>query len=148
MVQHAFHSPLGALTVTEEDDAIVSLDWGWPRDHAATPLLREAERQLTAYFNHKLKRFDLPLAPRGTPFQGRVWAALRDIPFGARRTYGQIAETIASAPRAVGGACARNPIPILIPCHRVIGVGGRLGGYSGADGLETKTRLLRLEEAG
>ena len=108
-------------------------------------MLEEARRQLNAYFDGRLKYFDLPLAPQGSLFQRAVWDQLRRIPFGTARTYGDSAVAIGNAPRAIGGACGRNPIPIIIPCHRVVAKGGRLGGLSGYAGLETKRRLLRLE---
>ena len=110
-----------------------------------TPLLREAFRQLGEYVARTRREFDLPLAPQGTPFQRRVWDALQRIPYGQTRTYRQIAEA-ADCPkgyRAVGMANNRNPIAILIPCHRVIGADGSLVGYG--SGLPTKEKLLRLE---
>src|SRR3954451_653766 len=108
-----------------------------------SPLLAEAARQLQAYFDGKLSHFDLPLAPAGSPFEKCVWSAMQKIPYGETRCYGDLAADIRSAPRAVGGACGKNPIPIVIPCHRVLAKGG-LGGYSGAGGLDTKQTLLRL----
>ncbi len=147
MPQLSLHSPLGALTVTEEDGAIVALDWGFGRDQEETPLLREACAQLDAYFDQRLRRFDLPLAPAGTAFQQRVWQALRDIACGSVVTYGELARRCASAPRAVGGACGRNPVPVLIPCHRVVAGGGSLGGYSAPGGIHAKRFLLDLEGA-
>ena len=137
-------SLLDALTLTEEEGAIVALDWGWGRDQDATPLLLEARRQVEAYLDGARRGFDLPLAPRGTGYRQRVWAALAAIPYGQTRTYGEIAAVAGGAARSVGGANGANPIPILIPCHRVVASGG-LGGYSGGDGLETKRRLLQLE---
>jgi methylated-DNA-[protein]-cysteine S-methyltransferase len=89
----------------------------------------------------------LPLTPAGTPFQRRVWATLAEIPFGQTRSYGDLARELGSGPRAVGGACGRNPIPLLIPCHRVLTADGHLGGYSGQGGLVTKMQLLRHEGA-
>lgn len=145
MAQHSFESPVGPLTVTEEDGVIVSLDWGWPPDNEETPLLLRAEDQLAAYFRGEAVVFDLPLAPAGTAFQRRVWAALSAIPHGETRRYGELAALLGTSARAVGGACGRNPIPILIPCHRVVAGSGSLGGYSGADGLDTKRFLLDLE---
>ena len=106
---------------------------------------RVTARQIEAYFAGKLKQFDLPLRAEGTPFRKKVWQALREVPYGQTRSYGEIAREVDSAPRAVGGACGANPIPILIPCHRVIGAGGRMTGYSGGEGIETKLALLRLE---
>ena len=90
--------------------------------------------------------FDLPLRPSGTQFQVAVCNAMLRIRYGEVRTYGEIAEDISSAPRAVGGACGRNPIPILIPCHRVVGANGKLTGFSGGEGVSTKRTLLTLEQ--
>ena len=145
MPQLSMHSPLGDITVSEENGVIVSVDWGWSSMQQETPLLRRACDQLEKYFDGTRHEFDLPLAPEGTAFQKRVWKAMRDIPSGATRTYGDIARIIDSAPRAVGQACGRNPIPIFIPCHRVLGSHGSIGGYSGGEGLATKRGLLRLE---
>jgi methylated-DNA-[protein]-cysteine S-methyltransferase len=141
----AFNSPIGPLALFEADDAIVAIDWGWLPENEESPLLLRARDQLEDYFEGRRKTFDLPLAPHGTPFQRKVWAALQTIPFGATLTYGQLAEKIGTAPRALGGACGRNPIPVVIPCHRVLAANGGLGGYSGIDGIETKEFLLRLE---
>ena len=144
MPQLSLHSPIGDLTVSEDAGAIVSLDWGWGRDQTETPLLVRARAQLLAYFDCARRDFDLPLAPAGTAFRRRVWDALRAIPYGATATYRDLAAAVGSAPRAVGQANATNPIPILIPCHRVVAVGG-IGGYSGGEGLATKRALLALE---
>jgi methylated-DNA-[protein]-cysteine S-methyltransferase len=110
-------------------------------------VLREAAEQLSAYFAGDLKEFDLPLAPRGTNFQQCVWSALRTIPYGQTRSYSQMAEAIGApkSVRAVGAANGRNPIPIVIPCHRVIGASGKLVGFGG--GLPLKRKLLDLESA-
>jgi methylated-DNA-[protein]-cysteine S-methyltransferase len=111
------------------------------------PLLAEAARQLTAYFARDLKEFDLPLRPDGTPFQLRVWEQLRQIPYGETTSYGEIAHRLGMNPgasRAVGAANGRNPIGIVIPCHRVVGAGGLLSGYAG--GVERKQALLDLEQ--
>jgi methylated-DNA-[protein]-cysteine S-methyltransferase len=145
MPQLSFHTPLGALTLSEDNGAIVALDWGWGRDQTQTTGLCEGRDQLQAYFDGKLQTFTLPLAPRGTPYQCRVWRALQTIPYGHTRSYGEVAADIGGSARSVGGANGRNPIPIIIPCHRVIGYGG-LGGYSGGEGLETKRWLLALEK--
>jgi len=142
--QLSLHTPVGALTLSEEDGAIVSLDWGWGRDQAETPLLLRARDQVHEYLDGERTGFDLPLAPFGTAYRQRVWAALCAIPYGATRTYLDIAAVAGGAARSVGQANADNPIPILIPCHRVVATGG-LGGYSGGDGLETKRFLLALE---
>ncbi|HKI98901.1 MAG TPA: methylated-DNA--[protein]-cysteine S-methyltransferase [bacterium] len=116
----------------------------WVRDERP---LAEALRQLRAYFAGDLQRFELPLAPRGTPFQQRVWQELRRIPYGQTISYGELARRIGrpSASRAVGAANGRNPLPIVVPCHRVIGSTGRLTGFAG--GLHLKEGLLALEQA-
>ena len=144
MPQISLHTPVGDITVSEEDGAIVALDWGWGRDQAATPLLLQARAQLHDYFDGKLVGFDLKLAPAGTDYQRRVWAALCDIPAGATRTYIDCARVAGGSARSGGGANGRNPIPILIPCHRVVATNG-IGGYSGGDGLPTKHILLDIE---
>ena len=145
MPQLSFQSPIGALTLTEEDGRIISVDWGWGCLQQTSPLLETTRQQLEEYFDGRRRDFDLPLDPPGTAFQRRVWDALRGIPFGEVRRYGELAKSLGTAPRALGGACGRNPIPILIPCHRVVAQSGALGGYSGLDGIETKRFLLRLE---
>jgi methylated-DNA-[protein]-cysteine S-methyltransferase len=145
MPQLSLLTNLGDLTISEDDGAIVALDWGRGRDQAETPLLRRARDQLQAYFDGKRLTFDLPLAPHGSAFQKRVWAALCAIPPGETRSYADIARAIGSAPRAVGGANGANPIPIVIPCHRVVAADGSLGGYSGGEGPATKRFLLDLE---
>lgn len=144
MPQLSLHSPFGDLTVSEENGAIVAVDWGWGRDQTETPLLLRARTELFAYFDGARREFDLPLAPAGSAFQMRVWAALRAIPYGQTRTYGDLAAALGSAARAIGQANGANPIPILIPCHRVV-AGNGLGGYSGGDGPATKRALLALE---
>jgi methylated-DNA-[protein]-cysteine S-methyltransferase len=145
MPQLSFHTPLGALTLSEEDGAIVALDWGFGRDQTSTPLLEQGRAQLQAYFDGELTEFDLPLAPHGTAYRQRVWQALREIPYGQTVSYAAIAARAGGSARSVGGANGNNPIPILIPCHRVVGSNGA-GGYSGGDGIETKLWLLALEQ--
>ncbi|MBI1180411.1 MAG: methylated-DNA--[protein]-cysteine S-methyltransferase [Alphaproteobacteria bacterium] len=145
MPQLSMHSPVGDLSISEDDGAIVAVDWGWGSLQTPTPLLREARRQLDAYFDGDLRQFTLPMRPFGTAFQRRVWQAMSAIPYGKTVTYGDISRELASSARAVGGACGRNPIPIIVPCHRVLGAGGAVGGYSGEGGGETKLLLLRLE---
>lgn len=141
------NTPVGPLTLFEEDGAIVAVEWGWPPDSDEPPasVLERARDQIDAYFEGRLTAFDLPLAPIGTAFQQKVWQALARIPFGATRTYGELATELGTAPRALGGACGRNPLPILIPCHRVLASNRTLGGYSGLDGIDTKRFLLNLE---
>jgi methylated-DNA-[protein]-cysteine S-methyltransferase len=142
--QLSLHSPVGDLSVSEEDGAIVSVDWGWGSQQSETRLLRRARDQLHKYFDQELLEFDLPLAPAGSIYQQRVWRALQAIPFGATRTYLDIARAAGGSPRSVGQASGNNPIPILIPCHRVVAT-THIGGYSGGDGLDTKRWLLALE---
>ncbi len=144
-------SPVGPLTLAEEDGALTHLLFGWQalpgRMEGENSLLREARSQLEEYFSGQRREFDLPLAPPGTAFQRRVWAALQTIPYGETRTYRDIAQ-LADCPRgyrAVGLANNRNPISIIIPCHRVIGTDGSLTGYGG--GIERKRWLLDLEGA-
>lgn len=144
-----FDTPLGAMAVGEENGAIVRLylpNQPTPRlMPRKTPLLERAEEQILEYLNGQRQVFDLPLSPVGTPFQCKVWKALRDIPFGCTQSYGSIACRIGcpGGARAVGMANHNNPIPILIPCHRVVGAKGQLTGYAG--GLELKQALLALE---
>jgi methylated-DNA-[protein]-cysteine S-methyltransferase len=146
MPQLSLHTPLGPLTLSEEDGAIVALDWGWGRDQTETPLLREGQAQLHAYFDGALQDFTLPLAPAGSPYRRRIWQALQRIPYGATRSYIAIAALAGGSARSVGGANGANPIPIIIPCHRVVGTSS-LGGYSGGEGLATKRFLLALEQS-
>lgn len=146
MAPVSLHSPVGDLSISEDDGRIVAVDWGWGRDQTPTPLLKEAVKQLNAYFDGKLMRFDLPLNPFGSAFQQRVWKRMCKIPYGQTQTYGVVAAALGSSARAVGTACGRNPIPIIIPCHRIVGA-ALLGGYSGGDGALTKAALLRLENA-
>ena len=147
MPRISLHTPVGDITVFEEDGAIVSLDWGWVPDQAPSPGLERARTQLNAYFDGELRQFDLKLAPAGTPYRRGVWQALCAIPFGETRTYRDIALVAGGSARSVGQANGRNPIPIIIPCHRVVAAGD-LGGYSGGDGLATKRVLLDLESGG
>jgi methylated-DNA-[protein]-cysteine S-methyltransferase len=139
-------SPVGDLTLSERDGAIDALAWGNGCHGTSTPLLNAGANWLSDYFAGKFTSpVDLPMAPAGSEFQRRVWQVMIDIPPGETVTYGDVARQLGSAPRAVGGACGANPIPILIPCHRVVGSNGGLGGYSGAGGLTTKRTLLDLE---
>lgn len=141
-------SPFGLLTIAATDRAVTDLLFGPAPGGAAmgeTPLLHEAARQLADYFAGRRTAFDLPLAPDGTPFRQAVWQALGTVPYGSTSTYAQIAAAVGNprACRAVGMANHFNPLPILIPCHRIVGANGRLTGYAG--GLERKQALLELE---
>ncbi len=150
-------SPVGDLRIVERDGSIVAIEFspfkqaldGRPLGARSDdePVLAEAVRQLTAYFGRQLTRFDLPLAPVGTEFQQRVWEQLAKIGYGDTASYGEVAGKLGmtnAASRAVGLANGRNPIPIVVPCHRVIGANGTLTGYAG--GLARKQQLLELEQ--
>lgn len=154
-------TPLGDMIALAEQGSLCELrfigqkyaphdtgEWNQDCEH---PLFTTLRGQLEAYFAGQLRTFELPLAPRGTPFQMAVWTLLRAIPSGATVTYGALARQLAEqrqgqlpAPQAVGGAVGRNPIAIIIPCHRVLGADGSLTGYAG--GLERKAALLALEK--
>jgi len=141
-------SPVGRLALEADGEALTGLRWagsGERKRDMPSPVLAEARRQLERYFAGRLKSFDLPLASRGTDFQKSVWKMMREIPYGETATYGGMAMALGSGPRAVGMACGRNPIPIIVPCHRVLGSGGKEGGFSGGQGLPTKRKLLALE---
>jgi len=142
--QLSLHTPVDDVTLSEDDGGIVALDWGWGRNQEPTPLLRRARDAVMAYFDGELDTFDLPLAPRGTAYQRSVWQAIAAIPLGKTRGYGEIAREIGGSPRSVGAACRSNPIPLIIPCHRVTGARSP-GGYSGGSGLDTKRWLLAFE---
>ena len=147
-------TPVGPLTVTATEKAVTAIRFGTQVPEGstrctgaeATPLLRRAAEEIGAYFAGSRRKFTLPLAPEGTPFQQKVWEALRSIPYGETRTYKQIAIQIGhnQSFRAVGMANNRNPIVIMVPCHRVIGSTGSLTGYAG--GVERKRLLLSIEE--
>jgi methylated-DNA-[protein]-cysteine S-methyltransferase len=151
MLRYTFtETPIGAILIAGDGEAIVETYFAgakpkpdWIRDD--DDVLREAADQLQAYFAGDLREFDLPLAPRGTEFQQSVWSALQQIPYGETTTYSTIAERIGrpAAVRAVGAANGANPIPIVIPCHRVIGSNGSMTGFGG--GIGVKRRLLALE---
>lgn len=144
-----YETPVGRLIIGEENGSITRVTWTQlPKSYIQeeTELILRCKKQLEEYFAGKRKTFDLPLAPKGTAFQQRVWKALQDIPYGELRTYQEIALAVDNPKgcQAVGGANGKNPIAILIPCHRVIGKDGSMTGYSG--GLEKKEWLLELEK--
>ncbi len=146
-------TPLGDITAVADEDGLTHVilagDDGSVLADASEggPVVDAAAQQLAEWFAGERMSFDVPLAPQGTEFQQTVWKALCDVPFGATATYGDIAKSIGqpTATRAVGAANGRNPIPIIIPCHRVIGASGELTGYSGGGGVDTKRRLLDHE---
>lgn len=141
----SLETPVGLLSIFESDGAIVRLTWGQEGDDH-TGLLGTARVQMRAYFAGELRVFDLPLRVAGSDFQRAVCDAMLAIPFGETRTYGDIARDLGGAAQPVGNACGANPIPVIIPCHRVLGANG-LGGFSGAGGVETKVELLKHEGA-
>jgi len=134
----------GPLFIEATNTHIVALRWQGSASNASSALLDEAVAQLAAYDVGRLKTFDLPLAPRGSGFQQSVFAAMRAIPYGETLTYGEIATRLACPAQPVGQACGANPIPVIIPCHRVLSKTG-LGGFSGFGGVETKIALLQHE---
>jgi methylated-DNA-[protein]-cysteine S-methyltransferase len=148
-------SPVGNLKLVANANALIAVLWEKERPDrvklGAThldprhPILIATERQLTEYFSGRKTNFDLPLEPRGSEFQKKVWSALREIPFGETRSYLDLAKALGSAKavRAVGAANGKNPLAIVVPCHRVIGANGALTGFAG--GLEAKAKLLELE---
>ena len=146
-------TPLGELTLIARDDALSAVHFAGGRhrredlgEPADTELFAAVERQFAEYFAGRRTRFDLPLAPRGEPFQLRVWTLLAEIPYGETTTYGALARRLGDVgySQAVGAANGQNPLPVIVPCHRVIGADGSLTGYAG--GLDRKRYLLALEE--
>jgi methylated-DNA-[protein]-cysteine S-methyltransferase len=137
-------TPFGPVTLVETEGVLVRLDWR-AAEGESSPLLEEAARQVAAYFDRRLTRFDLPL-DWGTGLNGAVRRAMAAIPMGETRTYGQLAKLVGAPAQAVGQACGANPLPILIPCHRVTGTDW-FGGFSAPGGVETKAALLRHEGA-
>ena len=150
MISTTIATPLGTLQLISDGESLVKIafpDWHYdvPECTVENPALAKTRAQLDEYFAGNRQHFDLPLAPSGTTFQKTVWAALSEIPFGEVHSYGDIAKGVGrpSAVRAVGAANGRNPLPIVVPCHRVIGTDGSLTGFAG--GLERKRQLLTLE---
>ena len=141
----SFVSLLGPITIFEEGGKIVSLLFSYSEHSDSSPLLEKAKEEIEEYFQGKRKTFDLPLDAKGTEFQNRVWKELLDIRYGETLSYGEIGDRIGTkAYRAIGNACGKNPIPILIPCHRVVGK-DNIGGFS--LGLDLKRKLLDMERS-
>lgn len=149
--QRTVDSPFGRLRLEARNGALVSVAWIGPeepaRDGTDNDLLVEAERQLADYFARRRRSFTLPLEPAVGAFERSVLAAMSAIPFGETRTYGALAGELSAMPQEIGQACGANPLPVFIPCHRVVAAKGQLGGYSGGAGVETKAALLRHEGA-
>ncbi|WP_170331165.1 methylated-DNA--[protein]-cysteine S-methyltransferase [Ruegeria arenilitoris] len=142
----AVETQFGCLGVEETDGAITRLVWNGTNKEPNTPLLKEAAAQLTAYDEGRLEQFDLPYHVDGSEFQRQVCDLMFAIPFGETRTYGDIAKELGQPAQPVGRACGANPIPVIIPCHRILAANS-LGGFSGQGGIETKVALLRHERA-
>lgn len=141
-------TPIGPVRLEAGESNLTGIWIGRTADsEASTPLLAEAAAQLAAYFEGKLRRFDLPLAPAATAEAAALRAAIASVDYGETRSYGALAKAAGSSARAMGQACARNPFPIVIPCHRVLPAGGALGPYSAGHGPETKAWLLKHEGA-
>lgn len=147
MPRLSLDGPVGRLTLFEESGFITGLIWGGKAAPGEpTELLTRAKRDIAAYFAGKRRDFALPVKPDGTPTELKVWHAMAAIPYGETRTYGEIARQVGVNARVVGQACGRNPIPILLPCHRVVAAQG-LGGFSAPGGVAWKHKLLVLERA-
>ena len=144
MSQFSLHTPVGDITVFEEDGAIVAVDWGWALDQRTSAVLGTAREQLQGHFDGELKAFGLPMAPAGTTYSRLVWRAVCGILFGETRSYRDIPASAGGSARSVEQANGKSPIPLIIPCHRVVAI-THIGGYSGGDGLTTKRWLLGLE---
>lgn len=142
----SFATAIGPITLKEEDGTLVSVLFSRAGGNDSTPLLEEAKRQILEYMEGKRKVFDLPLTFHGTEFQKKVWMAIHEIPYGEVRSYGELASSIhTKGYQALGSACGKNPLPIIVPCHRVISGDGTIGGFS-AD-MAIKKHLLRKEGA-
>ena len=139
-------SPVGPLTIWESDGAVVKLAWGKSSQGEANEVLNQAVGELASYFAGELTEFETPWNGGGNEFQKTFLQALFDIPFGETRTYGDLAQELGVSAQSIGQACGANPIPIIVPCHRVLGADG-LGGFSGGTGIETKVALLKHEGA-
>ena len=146
MPEITIETPTGPFHIAERDGVIVKCGWG-AGSTDETPVLRRAARQIRDYFEGALIEFDLPLVLKGSEAELKLRAALCAIPFGETRTYGELAKDLNMSPQAVGQLCGANPIPLIVPCHRVLGT-GNLGGFSAPGGIETKIFLLKLEGAG
>ncbi|MBV1865795.1 MAG: methylated-DNA--[protein]-cysteine S-methyltransferase [Rhodobacteraceae bacterium] len=140
------HTPVGILGLVEQDNQITQLSWHGENSGVRSAVLKQGLEQLEAYFAGELDQFDLPLAPKGTPFQQQVYRAMLAIPKGETLTYGDIAKALDCPAQPIGQACGSNPIPVIIPCHRVVGA-ANLGGFSGFGGVEMKIKLLQHEQA-
>lgn len=142
-------TPTGDLRITSNGDAVSHVTWIDPRDQDISDhpdaLCEQAVEEIRSYFANTLKIFTVPISLSGSPLQLAVWGEMLKLPFGSVATYGDLAHAIGSEPQAVGTACGQNPIPVIVPCHRIVGAGGRLVGFSGGQGIATKSYLLDHE---
>ncbi len=146
MISLGFTTPLGRMRLTGDGTCLTALTWS-DGPESTDALLLEGRDQLLDYFAGRRHTFELPLRADGTTVERAVWQAMTEIPHGVTKSYGDLARKVGAAARTVGAACGANPLPILIPCHRVIASNGHLTGYSGKGGLEPKIWLLRHERA-
>lgn len=144
LITTSFDTPVGRFFLQQQEDFLVRAGWGGADSNQHSPLLVEAKRQIDAYFSGDLETFDLPLAFHCGDFQKQSCQEMLKIPYGETITYAELAARLDSSAQAAGNACGGNPLPIIVPCHRVLG-SGNLGGYSGQGGIETKIALLKLE---
>ncbi len=147
MAHQSINTPVGIVSVFEHGHKIIALEWGRAPDGSTSDLTTLAIEQLRAYFDGNLEIFDLPLNPAGSDFQKAVCTEMAKIPYGQQWSYGDLGKRLGKPAQAIGGACGRNPIPIIIPCHRVVAANGSMTGFSGGQGIETKVWLLRHEGA-
>jgi len=149
MGQKTINTPVAALTLSSNGHAITRVTWPSTSDVpgacATDAVLESAAMEIKKYFSGALTHFNTPIHLEGSALQLGVWEVMRAIPFGQVLTYGDVAKSIGSEPQAVGTACGQNPIPVIVPCHRIVGAGGKLTGFSGGNGIETKSFLLDLE---
>jgi len=143
----SYLTSLGTITAFSEENAIIAIEWGQIENPQPNELLIALGKQLELYFDGKLENFNVKVKAKGTTYQKAVWNEMLTIPYGQTRTYTEISKRLSSSPRAVGTACGKNPIPIIIPCHRIISTNGSMGGYSAGSGITTKINLLNLEGA-
>lgn len=142
-------TPVGVLALWSNGEAIIKVSWQENDTDAIIddpdPVCREAAREIAAYFDGSLRKFSVATSFQGSSLQTGVWNAMTKIPFGSVLTYGDVARIVGSEPQAVGTACGQNPIPVIVPCHRIVGAAGKLVGFSGGKGIETKAYLLDHE---
>lgn len=150
MAQTSIELNIGRITLSAENGFITGLSWHEPVETAGSAeerkILAQALEQLKAYDDGELTEFNLPLKMKGTAYQLKAWAAIASIPFGQFQTYGEVAQSIQSGPRAIGSACRTNPIAVIVPCHRVLAADKKIGGFSAPGGLATKEFLLAHEQ--